>query len=171
MIITDDFLDKKDLDQLDEYLMSPAFPWYLQKEQVAGSNDGSWFCHIMYDNDVPKSDLYNPIVKIFKNYLNYLTLIRLNVNLLPKQENPSPSDFHTDLDEFFDKEKSTTSIFYLNSNNGYTEFEDGSTVDSVQNRLVTFPTTTLHRAVGQTDTETRIVLNFNYIGERICGLE
>ena len=60
MIITDDFLDKKDLDQLDEYLMSPAFPWYLQKEQVAGSNDGSWFCHIMYDNDVPKSDLYNP---------------------------------------------------------------------------------------------------------------
>ena len=32
MIITDDFLDKKDLDQLDEYLMSPAFPWYLQKE-------------------------------------------------------------------------------------------------------------------------------------------
>ena len=67
--------------------------------------------------------------------------------------------------EYLNKEKATTSIFYLSTNNGYTEFEDGSTVDSVQNRLVTFPTTTLHRAVGQTDTETRIVLNFNYIGQ------
>lgn len=165
MIITDDFLDKKDLDELNEFLMSPSFPWYLQKEQVTGANDGSWFCHIVYDNDAPKSDLYNLIVKIFKKHLNYLTLIRLNVNLLPKQENPSPSDFHTDLDEYLNKEKATTSIFYLSTNNGYTEFEDGSTVDSVQNRLVTFPTTTLHRAVGQTDTETRIVLNFNYIGQ------
>lgn len=165
MIITDDFLDKKDLDELNKFLMSPSFPWYLQKEQVTGANDGSWFCHIVYDNDAPKSDLYNLIVKIFKKHLNYLTLIRLNVNLLPKQENPSPSDFHTDLDEYLNKEKATTSIFYLSTNNGYTEFEDGSTVDSVQNRLVTFPTTTLHRAVGQTDTETRIVLNFNYIGQ------
>lgn len=163
MIITDDFLDKKDLNQLDEYLMSPGFPWYLQKEQVTGSNDGNWFCHIMYDNDVPKSDLYNPIVNIFKNYLNYLTLIRLNVNLLPRQKTPSPSDFHTDLDEYLNKEKATTSIFYLSTNNGYTEFEDGSTVDSVQNRLVTFPTKTPHRAVGQTDKDKRIVLNFNYI--------
>jgi len=163
MIITDDFLDKKDLNQLDEYLMSPGFPWYLQKEQVTGSNDGNWFCHIMYDNDVPKSDLYNPIANIFKNYLNYLTLIRLNVNLLPRQKSPSPSDFHTDLDEYLDKEKSTTSIFYLNTNNGYTEFEDGEKINSVKNRLVTFPTKTLHRAVGQTNIDARIVLNFNYI--------
>jgi hypothetical protein len=165
MTITDDFLDKKDLDELNEFLMSPNFPWYLQKEQVTGANDGCWFLHTIYDNDVPKSDLYNLIVKIFKKHLNYLTLIRLNVNLLPKQENPRPSDFHTDLDEYLNKEKVTTSIFYLSTNNGYTEFKDGSTVDSVQNRLVTFPTTTLHRAVGQTDTETRIVLNFNYIGQ------
>ena len=163
MIIKDNLLDKKDLAQLNEFLMSPRFPWYLQKEQVTGADDGCWFCHKIYDEDVPKSDLYNPMVKIFKNYLSYLTLIRLNVNLLPRQEFPKGSEFHTDLDECFDKEKSTTSIFYLNTNNGYTEFENGDRVDSVQNRLVTFPTNTLHRAVGQTDKDKRVVLNFNYI--------
>ena len=85
-------------------------------------------CHIIYNEDVPKSDLYNPIIKIFKNYLNYLTLIRINVNLLLRQETPSISDFHTDLDEHLNKEKVTTAIFYLNTNNGFTEFEDGDKV-------------------------------------------
>tara|TARA_Y100001963_G_scaffold78894_1_gene109487 strand:+ start:897 stop:1406 length:510 start_codon:yes stop_codon:yes gene_type:complete len=163
MIVKDNFLDKKDLTQLDELLMSHSFPWYLQKEQVAGAADGGWFCHIIYDEDVPKSDVYNPITKIFKSYLKYVTLCRLNVNLLLKQEIPSVSYFHTDLDESIDKEKITTAIFYLNTNNGATEFEGGDRIDSVRNRLVMFPADTFHRAIGQTDTAERIVLNFNFV--------
>ena len=162
MKIKDNFLVKKDLTQL-ENLIYNNFPWYLQKEQVTGADDGYWLSHILYDEDVPKSDLYNPITKIFKNYLNYLTLIRINVNLLLRQETPSISDFHTDLDEHLNKEKVTTAIFYLNTNNGFTEFEDGDKVDSVKNRLVMFPTNTLHRAVGQTDTVERVLLNFNFV--------
>ena len=33
---------------------------------------------------------------------------------------------------------SLTSILYMNTNNGYTKFETGETVQSVENRLVTF---------------------------------
>ena len=33
----------------------------------------------------------------------------------------------------------TTSILYMNTNNGYTIFENGDKVESVENRLVTFP--------------------------------
>ena len=163
MKIKDNFLVKKDLTQL-ENLIYNNFPWYLQKEQVTGADDGYWLSHILYDEDVPKSDLYNPIIKIFKGYLKYVTLCRLNVNLLLRKETPSVSDFHTDCEwDFEDEEKITTAIFYLNTNNGATEFKDGKRIDSVKNRLAVFPTNTSHRAIGQTDTPERIVLNFNFI--------
>ena len=104
-------------------------------------------------------DFFNPIINIFKNYLNYVSLCRINVNLLIRQETPSISAFHTDMAS----EKITTAIFYLNTNNGYTEFKDGNRIDCIRNRLVMFPTNTPHRAIGQTDVATRIVFNFNFI--------
>ena len=60
-----------------------------------------------------------------------------------------------------------TAIYYVNSNNGYTEFEDGTKVDSVRNRLVTFPSSMKHRGVSQTDTRTRMVINFNWFVSQI----
>ena len=56
----------------------------------------------------------------------------------------------------------TTSIFYVNTNNGYTEFEDGTKVESVENRLVTFSLNMKHRGTSCTDEKTRVVINFNY---------
>ena len=56
----------------------------------------------------------------------------------------------------------STSIFYVNTCNGYTHFEDGTKVDSVANRLITFPTQTKHGGACCTDTVARIVINFNY---------
>tara|TARA_Y100000758_G_scaffold257167_1_gene194369 strand:- start:5 stop:523 length:519 start_codon:yes stop_codon:yes gene_type:complete len=161
--IRDNLLVKKDLTEL-ENLIYGNLPWYLNKEQVTGADDGCWFSHIIYDEDVPKSDIYNPVMDIFKNYLKYVTLIRINANLLLRQETPSISDFHTDCDwNFEDEEKMTTAIFYLNTNNGVTEFKDGDRIDSVKNRLIIFPTTASHRAIGQTDVSKRIVFNFNFI--------
>jgi hypothetical protein len=159
--IKDNLLNNKHLVELDQ-LIRNDFPWYLQKEQVTGADDGSWFCHILYDEDVPKSDWYNPLINIFKNYLPQVTLVRVYVNLLLRQETPSISAFHTDCD-FDYTEKMTTAIFYLNTNNGATEFKDGDRIDSIRNRLVMFPTNTRHRAVGQTDVSKRIVFNFNFI--------
>ena len=53
-------------------------------------------------------------------------------------------------------------IFYLNTNNGYTEFEDGTIVRSIENRFVEFTGDILHRGVSSTDVKRRIVINFNY---------
>ena len=161
MKIKDNFLVKKDLTQL-ENLIYNNFPWYLNKEQVTGADDCCWLSHILYDEDEPKSDSYKPLINIFNNYLPQLTLVRVFVNLLLRQETPSISAFHRDCD-FDYTEKMTTAIFYLNTNNGATEFKDGDRIDSIRNRLVMFPTNTLHRAVGQTDVATRIVFNFNFI--------
>ena len=59
--------------------------------------------------------------------------------------------------------KLTTSIYYIGTNNGYTELENGQKIESVANRLVSFPANTSHRGVTQTDEQRRIVINFNYL--------
>ena len=56
-----------------------------------------------------------------------------------------------------------TSILYLNTNNGYTRFEDGTKVESVANRMVTFPNQMMHTGTTTTDSEYRLVLNLNYV--------
>ena len=83
-------------------------------------------------------------------------------NLLVKNDTVKFSDYHVDLKDV-KSDIMTTAIFYLNTNNGATEFKSGEGVDSIKNRLVVFPKNTYHRAVNQTDTDKRIVLNFNYI--------
>ena len=54
-------------------------------------------------------------------------------------------------------------IYYVNSNNGYTLFKASKKkVESVENRLVIFPTNLEHCGVSCTDNKQRIVINFNY---------
>ena len=169
MEVKDNFLDDVHLIQLDELINDPDFAWYLQKEQVPGANDGHWFRHIIYHSDEPRSNLYDPVCGIFRDYLKYISLCRITVNLLLRQETPSISDYHIDYGNAPihmnkpNNQNVTTAIFYLNTNNGSTEFKNGDIIDSVRNRIIMFPANTSHRAIGQTDVLERIVLNFNFI--------
>ena len=56
----------------------------------------------------------------------------------------------------------TTAIYYVNTCDGFTEFEDGTKTEAVANRLVKFPSNLKHRGVSQTDTRFKCVINFNY---------
>ena len=56
-----------------------------------------------------------------------------------------------------------TAVFYINTNDGYTEFENGVRVSSVANRVCIFDSNLNHR--GTTHSEgghQRVVVNFNY---------
>ena len=55
-----------------------------------------------------------------------------------------------------------TSTYYINTNNGWTEFEDGGKVESVANRMLVFDSNLVHGGVSCTDEKTRILINFNY---------
>ncbi len=55
-----------------------------------------------------------------------------------------------------------SAILYFNTNNGYTLFETGDKIKSVENRLIIFPCDIFHTGVTQTDTKTRVLLNFNF---------
>ena len=91
-------------------------------------------------------------------------LLRIKANLRTRTSKINETPFHVDL-QFLSEEKLkhwTTAIFYVNTNNGYTEFEDGTKVESVANRMVTFPSNTRHRGTSCTDKNMRVIINFNY---------
>jgi hypothetical protein len=129
------------------------------------------FFHLFYAGSVPISSFIeqlNPILEI----LNPVSLWRIKANLLTKTPTIVENEFHHDIDSFDDEnrktifpkklEQWTTSIFYVNSNNGYTKFEDGTKVESVANRMATFPANLKHTGTSCTEKKTRVVVNFNY---------
>ena len=58
-----------------------------------------------------------------------------------KTKKPAEGLFHTDLsgDMHMDTMKTwTTSVYYINTNNGYTEFNDGTKIESVENSSIIY---------------------------------
>ena len=119
----------------------------------------------------PFLSLVNPIMA----KIRALAVHRIKANLeLYGGKVSHKSGFHVDWSNAETKEGCeymSVGIYYVNTNNGYTEFKDGRKVESVANRFVRFDGTTLHRGVAQTDTKERIVINFNYFGNKIYDIK
>ena len=56
----------------------------------------------------------------------------------------------------------TTSILYLNTNNGWTAIKGYGKVENVANRMVIFDSNLQHTGVTCTDQNRRVMINFNY---------
>ena len=67
-------------------------------------------------------------------------------------------DMHVDTDLNCKNE-----VYYNNSNNGYTLFENGTIINSIRNRIVIFDSNLRHCGTTCTDQKNRIVLNLNFI--------
>jgi len=168
MEIKDNFLSEREFTELQKNIMGPYFPWYYN-EFIAYENDESehsyQLVHIFCNNGEINSDLFNILEPIWE-VINPKEIIRAKVNLGPRKSTTEHHEggWHTDFTEIPEEVKNlTTAVFYLNNNNGYTLFEDGTKVESVENRFASFPTLTPHTAVSQTDSKIRVVLNLNYI--------
>ena len=101
-----------------------------------------------------------PIINKIEKKKKIGALRRIKVNLEPCIPEKVYSDFHVDCPD--GHPDMNVGIYYVNTCNGYTEFEDGSKVESVKGRFVEFPNKIKHRGVSQTDTKYRIVINFNW---------
>ena len=86
-----------------------------------------------------------------------IAVLRININSTPR--NAPEQTWHTD---WVLSTKSKTCVLYLNDNDGYTEFMDGTKVESVANTAVIFDTNTKHRGVSATNVDRRLVLNVSY---------
>jgi len=182
MEIEDNFLKQEDFDKIQECimkdfrhqlmkdfrhqegLMQRRFPWFYNDIIDSPDEvDKFQFTHMFYIEQTPTSEFIenlNPILEI----MNPISLSRIKANLLTRTPEIIENEFHVDMVMSEEKLKQwTTSIFYVNTNNGYTKFEDGTKVESVANRMVSFPGNLKHTGTSCTNKKTRVVINFNYI--------
>ena len=106
--------------------------------------------------------IYNPylisIGTTAKDMLKAKTFIRVKGNLYPSQNKLSQHKSHKDY-EYEHK----AAIYCINTCDGYTMFEDGKTIPSVANRLITFDGSMQHASTDCTNAKSRININFNYL--------
>ena len=152
---------KKDFNDLKDILTSPKFPWYLN-HGVSYIDDGLiQFTHTIYKDNEFISSFTLGGLDIFKEKLQIVSLVRAKFNLLHRTENIIQHLPHTDLPSPLDNLK--TAILYLNTNNGYTQFESGEKISSVENRLIIFNAKEKHAGTTNSCKEPyRIVFNLNY---------
>ncbi len=165
----DNFLGTQTFHELQEYVMFQDFPWYYQDGKVMSNptdQDDFRFGHVVYTphNGIVTQcgyDLYNLIAPII-NTCDAAAVTRVKLNCDIRSEKPFVSGYHVD-NNWAESQHAWTGIFYLNNNNGYTEFETGYKIESVENRLLLFRSHLKHRGVSQTDTSRRVVLNINML--------
>ena len=153
--IIDNFLTSYQLKSLQTILMGDRFPWYYKSYIAYNDKEDKdyQFCHHFLGADEPSNlFLIEPFQKLGR-------MIRVKANMRPRTLFHRRSYYHTDNVSGATK----TSIFYLNTCNGYTKFKkSGVKVKTVANRLVTFDPKLEHAAFSQTDEKVRVVINFNY---------
>ena len=171
MKIEDDFLEQEKFDKLQTIIMGKRFDWHYHGgiDYEGESGKKFQFIHMFYSNMMSTSSFTEQMDSILE-IINPISIFRIKANLLTRTPNIVENEFHIDSTDLSEEKLKqwTTSIFYINSNNGYTEFQDGriamenTIVKSVANRMVTFPANMKHTGTSCTDEKIRIVINFNY---------
>ena len=134
-----------------------GLPYYYQ-DHTADPEDKSdyFFCHMLYYDNQQKSSYFNKILMPILGNLNFNYLHRAKVNCYTKKHKHIKTVMHTDM-----AQKHTVALFSVNTNNGYTLFENGEKVVSVENQLVLFDGSIKHCSVAQTDENLRVNININ----------
>jgi len=166
--VAEDFLEPDEFERIKTLMVSDTFPWYYNDhiirpgpqlfESLECEKKDNWqFIHLFYSGDRINSDYFEALLPVIKK-IGVRALVRIKANCGVRTEEPVLHGHHVD----FDYEGCTTSVLYVNTNNGFTQFKTGEKVLSVANRLVTFPSSTYHSGVSCTDEQVRMVINFNY---------
>ena len=164
--VIDDYLSPKEYEMIRSCVMGEndrgnikdSFLW-----QWALEPDGHFqFCHLLYSSYYilsPYFDLMRPII----SKENMVSIARIKANLVTCTEDVIVYDqcFHQDFSPESSK-RMTTGIYYINTNDGYTLFEDGTKVESVGNRFLRFPGYMRHTGTSCSNVDRRVLINFNY---------
>ena len=168
--LKDNFLNKIEFEAVEQTILNTSFPWYLNRivDDSDYSSESTYpnlmLANILYFKDAARSDRF-PNFTCLLDKLDIFSLLRVKINYLTPTAERIIHDFHIDITDDNAPKNIKTAIFYLNTNNGVTVFEDTKKeVKSVKNRMIIFPM--LSRHAGTTHTEQdiphRIVINFNY---------
>jgi len=154
MKVIDNFLDQDSFNHFKNIITGQYFPWYFNNQKVLEDNhlDNYQFVNTFKDGNTAM-----PLLDVFKEKLNVSNFLRAKLNCTTRTNKIFEFKSHRDLDV-----NCLVSIFYINSNNGYTRFENGEKIESIENRIITFNNNLKHYGTTSTNSQTRIVLNLCY---------
>ena len=161
--IIDDFLPDYYFKSIHNTLLGSEFPWYYHTHvsYTDIEDDMFQFVYIFYADGTPTSNAQRfSLMEMCLQKLGVRNLYRIKANLNPRTFFHRKTGYHVDLENVGPHQ---TAVYYVNSNNGYTEFKKGGKVKSVANRMVIFDSKLEHQGVTSTDQKARVVINFNYV--------
>ena len=155
--VIDNFLDEEEFKSIQSFMMGGEFRWFYS-EGRSYENDGLFYMiHMFFQPEVGSNSEHINIWNTFMNKLEAKECKRIKANLSFKTPTIEPALFHTDYDDM------KTAVFYINTNNGYTEFKNGVRVNRVSNRVCIFDSNLQHRVTTHSEGDNqRIGVNFNY---------
>ena len=158
--VIDNFLTQDNFLKVKNSILNPEFTWNLTTN-VSNRNEELKITSSYYFTHIFCSGLYvDPQSCIFIDILSQLNVksfIRIKANLYPSTETIMYHDIHIDYNY-----PHRGAIFYLNTNNGLTILEDGTEVESIENRLLLFDPSKPHRSTTCTNDKCRVNVNFNF---------
>ena len=160
MKVIDDFLQWEDFLKINNLMLSPKFSWFYNSfvdDEYGEDGEKYQFTHTFYKQPDGNNSEHIHILNPLFEKLNAQLLVRVKANMNPRSVDKELGVLHRDV-----KYDCNTAIYYVNSNNGYTEFEDGTKVKSVENRVVIFNSNMLHTGRNCTDENVRVLINLNY---------
>ncbi len=181
--IIDDFLDNEEFVKIESIFFKQSenrpylgdeleekdFPWYFRNStSYSPKNDvdtitNYQFVHNFFAAHQCLSPYYDNLVPIFEK-LGVKALLRCKANMQMRTHEIVERELHQDRPNNCnpDEDPYTIAVYYLNTNNGYTRFEDGTKVESVANRMAIFSPKLKHSSSTCTDQKRRIILNMNF---------
>lgn len=163
MKVIDNFLDKNTFSEMQKFVMSSEVAWRFASNSVYHNDGDIQFFHPLYLAPTKYEQFDKICAPLLKNLEGFVTLLRAKMNMSLRKDEVSQKGMHVDIEDarqYYDVMK--TSIFYFNTTDGPTVFENGEKIDCVENRLITFPMGTLHCGSYATNAERRIVVNLNW---------
>ena len=167
MEIKDNFLPQKEFIPLQNFLLGEDCPWYFNRFTTwrpengidaaeAAFKEGCKFTHTFWrDMEGPTSPYYKKLLPLLEK-CNAKHVVKIKANLLLKTPQVIPHVFHTDT-----AVNCTTIVYYLNSCDGFTHFENGNKIETIENRAVIFNSQIPHGGSTTSNADNRVVLNIN----------
>jgi hypothetical protein len=159
--IIDNALPNQHSENIKESLTSSEFPWFYQSNVSRDSDKKDimqyYFTHTFYNRHNWNSSWGENILEPILSILEPKSLIRIKGNFYPRSETEVENNSHIDY-PFSHK----GAIYYVNSNDGFTILNDGTKVQSIENRILLFDPSLYHNSTHCTNDHGRININFNF---------
>lgn len=141
-------------------VMEENFKWTfgtkLNHNQI--NNNDTYFVQNIYQNYIPLTVLWEDINYILNEHLHARGVLRAKANLYLKTPEIVEHAKHVDFDI-----PHKGAIIYLNTCDGFTRLDDGTKIESVENRLLLFDSSKPHNSTSTTNAIGRYNININYV--------